>query len=110
MESVLNSPSQQKSLSQKLDSFTFHSLLSSASLVNKARMLSVTMESVLNSPSQQKSLSQMLDSFTFHSLLSSASLVNKARMLSVSFPHASSWITRCFGSHSSVEGEIFLTF
>ncbi|KAL5483840.1 hypothetical protein EMCRGX_G020256 [Ephydatia muelleri] len=32
MESVLNSPPQQKSLSQKLDSFAFHSLLSSASL------------------------------------------------------------------------------
>eukprot|EP00731_Ephydatia_muelleri_P012239 Em0006g1133a len=42
MESVLNSPPQQKSLSQKLDSFAFHSLLSSASLVNKARMLSVS--------------------------------------------------------------------
>ena len=42
MESMLNSPPQQKSLSQKLDCFTFHSLLSSASLVNKARMLSVS--------------------------------------------------------------------
>ena len=42
MESVLNSPPQQKSLSQMLDSFAFHSLLSSASLVNKARMLSVS--------------------------------------------------------------------
>ena len=42
MESVLNSPPQQKSLSQKLDSFAFHSLLSSASLVNKAHMLSVS--------------------------------------------------------------------
>ena len=42
MESVLNSPPQQKSLSQKLDSFAFHSLLSSASLVNKARMLSIS--------------------------------------------------------------------
>eukprot|EP00731_Ephydatia_muelleri_P035891 Em0175g4a len=42
MESVLNSPPQQKSLSQKLDSFAFHSLLSSASLVNKACMLSVS--------------------------------------------------------------------
>ena len=42
MESVLNSPPQQKSLSQKLDYFAFHSLLSSASLVNKARMLSVS--------------------------------------------------------------------
>ena len=39
MESVLNSPPQQKSLSQKLDSFAFHSLLSSASLVNKAQFL-----------------------------------------------------------------------
>ena len=42
MESVLNSPPQQKSLSQMLDSFAFHSLLSSASPVNKARMLSVS--------------------------------------------------------------------
>ena len=42
MESVLNSPPQQKSMSQKLDSFAFHSLLSSASLVSKARMLSVS--------------------------------------------------------------------
>ncbi|KAL5517626.1 hypothetical protein EMCRGX_G003208 [Ephydatia muelleri] len=38
----LPSESAAKSLSQKLDSFTFHSLLSSASLVNKARMLSVS--------------------------------------------------------------------
>ena len=43
MESVLNSPHQQKSLSQKLDSFAYHSLqLSSVSLVNKACMLSVS--------------------------------------------------------------------
>ena len=42
MESVLNSPPQQKVLSLKLDSFTFHSLLSAAAPVNKACMLSIS--------------------------------------------------------------------